>query len=99
MNTHPFHGGHSEYPAFTQTITCPICKGTGIQKCEMCRGIGWKREVNGYRLIPCPQCRCAKTQICLACRGKRKLPEYDTDGRWKKKVVTALTKSNQEMME
>lgn len=83
---------------FTQYIACPSCSGTGITVCSMCKGTGWKRRQGGYNLIVCPGCCGEKKTVCKMCRGKRKLPEWDTDGRWQKRVVSELTRSHGEMM-
>lgn len=89
---------NNDAPAFTQFIACPICNGSGMQVCEICKGRGWKQQLNGYSMIVCPSCNGKRKELCKTCRGKRKLPEWDTDGNWQKQVISKLSAFNQEMM-
>ncbi len=57
----------------TKRITCPRCKGTGIdprRKCATCGGFGWVQDGLG-NTRQCPDCDGQGNVTCPTCEGNR----------------------------
>jgi len=53
-----------EYDTMILDNTCMTCKGTGVMKCNLCRGSG---ILPGG--IQCPKCEGTGIRVCIQCCG------------------------------